>query len=109
MTDDPRIGRRRMEDSYSIAGDDPLERIMLSMRSQARMYPGIELPSRMQLALAYRALADHTLLMAALEFSREAEDRFWPEATSLGRFFHALADKAADTFVGDARGQGEQP
>lgn len=47
--------------------------------------------TELQVALVCRALADHTLLMQALNFHRP-DDGIWPEATSLGRFFHHLAD-----------------
>ena len=44
-----------------------------------------------QVALVCRALADHTLIQEAMKFA--PDDGPWPVATSIGRFFHAMADE----------------
>lgn len=47
--------------------------------------------SEVQVALVCRALADHTLIQAAMKYA--PDDGPWPAATSIGRFFHHLADE----------------
>lgn len=43
-----------------------------------------------QVAAVLHGLADHTALLAALDYS-QPEDGYWPEATSLGRWLHDTA------------------
>jgi hypothetical protein len=49
------------------------------------------LPTREQVSLVLRALADHTSITEALEH-RPDPDSPWPHATSLGRWYHDVAD-----------------
>lgn len=66
------------------------------MRSQdverAVVFTGLT-PS--QVAAVLHGLADHTALMAALDYSKP-EDGYWPEATSLGRWLHDTANQLED-------------
>ncbi len=46
-----------------------------------------------QVAVVVRALADHTMIMDALQHRPDPKSP-WPQATSLGRWFHDVADQA---------------
>jgi hypothetical protein len=77
-----------------VGGVDAVYRLDQQIANYARLHPDIPHPYAEQVSMVLRALADHTLLMQALEFDR-SESR-WPEATSVGRFLHALADRFDD-------------
>ena len=81
-----------------VAGEAASERLMRSL--DYRLAGGIPRLSREQVAVVLHALADHTALTAALDYSKP-EDGYWPEATSLGRWLHDTADQleACWTFV----------
>ncbi len=57
-----------------------------------RLHPDAEPITDSQLAVVLHALADHTALLAALDY-RPPADGHWPQATSLGRWFHDTADQ----------------
>ena len=48
-----------------------------------------------QVAAVLHGLADHTALMAALDYAKP-NDGYWPEATSLGRWLHDTANQLED-------------
>jgi hypothetical protein len=68
------------------------DRLLAAIRNRQREGLQKAQVSDAQVALVARALADHTLLQAALRY-RPDETSPWPYATSLGRFFHHLADE----------------
>jgi hypothetical protein len=76
-----------------IGGMDAAERLRTQVAAQARRFPGVPLPTDQQLAVVLHALADHTALVAALNFDRSGA---WPDATSVGRFLHAWGDRFED-------------
>lgn len=51
--------------------------------------------TREQVAVVLHALADHTALMAALNYRRD-DTSPWPESVSLGRWFHDTANDLED-------------
>ncbi len=53
------------------------------------------LPTDEQIALMFRALADHTAIMQALHFDPDPTSP-WPQATSLGRWYLAMRDAFKD-------------
>lgn len=70
------------------------ERLRRAIEVRRREWSNEVQVSDAQVALVCRAFADHTLLMQALKF--DVSDGPWPEATSLGRFFHYMADEFKD-------------
>ena len=74
-----------------IGDQDAHDRLRRAVDNEARMFPGVPAPTDVQVAMVLHALADHTLLMVALQH-RHDEDSYWPEALSVGRFAHDLAD-----------------
>lgn len=80
-----------------VAGEPAADRLMRSL--DYRMHPGTEPVTRDQVAVVLHALADHTAIMAALDHRRD-DDSPWPEALSVGRWFHDVADQL-DRIAGD--------
>lgn len=78
-------------DPWLIAGDDPRLRLLTAMREEAVRYPGVPLPSSAQTAILLHALADHTMMVDAVLF--DPDPTHAPEATSVGRWMHALGDE----------------
>ena len=74
-------------------GQDIVEYIMSTIIQESRLYGGIPLPSREQIALVIRAMRMHTLLEYASrydfsELSKPNEiTKFFPTISSIGRFF----------------------
>ena len=66
------------------------ERLMQQISYQQRRIDE-PLPSRRQVAMVLHALADHTAIMSALQHRRD-ETTPWPEAISIGRWLHDVAD-----------------
>lgn len=59
-----------------------------------RLYPNTERLTRAQVAVVMHALADHTAIQAAMTYDPPRDDTYpWPVATSIGRWFHAVADE----------------
>ncbi len=77
------------ERTWTIGGDDPADRLIAAVRREA--WRGGQPPSPDQIAMVLHALADHTSLMQALDWSREPGGD-WPAATSVGRWLHAYGD-----------------
>lgn len=69
------------------------ERVRQSVLNRQRefLHSGVEV-SDAQISLVMRSLADHTLIQQGLNFHVD-EKSPWTRATSLGRFFHHLADE----------------
>lgn len=76
----------------TVSGEAAGVRLMRSL--DYRLSPNVQPLDEAQVAVVCRALADHTAIMAAMEFERLADaTNFWPEATSMGRWLHAVADQ----------------
>lgn len=73
-----------------VVGEPAADRLLRSL--DYRRHPGAEALTREQVAIVLHALADHTALTAALEYRRDPSNP-WPEATSLGRWFHEMGDQ----------------
>lgn len=72
-----------------VAGEPASERLMRRLDNRLIDTP---LPSREQVALVLHALADHTAIMAMLEHRPDPTSP-WPQATSVGRWFHDVGDE----------------
>jgi hypothetical protein len=53
------------------------------------------MPTRRQVAMVMHALADHTAIMTALKHRPDPTSP-WPEATSIGRWFHDVGNDLED-------------
>ena len=78
-----------------VAGQPADERIIQSLDNRITNEPK---PIRKQVAMVLHALADHTAILAMLAHRPDPTSP-WPEATSIGRWFHdvghLLEDKEA--------------
>jgi len=72
------------------------DRIMRSLDNRITREPK---PTRKQVAMVLHALADHTAIMSALEHRPDPTSP-WPQATSMGRWFHDVGDDLEDRFWG---------
>lgn len=72
-----------------VCGEPASVRLMRSL--DYRLHPGARKLTLDEVAVVLRALADHTAITDALRWSPPA-DGLWPEATSMGRWFHDVAD-----------------
>lgn len=81
----------------NIGGVDAVVRLRGSIDHAGRRYAGVPVPTDAQVAMVLHALADHTAIQLALHFDRDwvagQDSSPWPEATSVGRFLHALGDR----------------
>lgn len=77
-----------------VAGQDAGERIMSNL--DPRRFSGVPKPTSQQVAMVLHAMADHTAIMKMLSY-RPDETSPWPEATSIGRWFHDVGDSLEDT------------
>lgn len=73
-----------------VAGESAIDRLMRSL--DYRLTPDTPRLSRQQVAVVLHALADHTAIQAALQWRRD-DTSPWPEALSMGRWFHDVADQ----------------
>lgn len=71
------------------------ERIFQSLTARDRMYGGSANVSRYDVACVLKALADNTLIMEMMAHKPD-DTSPWPEAISVGRWFHDAADKLFD-------------
>lgn len=71
------------------------DRIFQSLKARDSMYGGSKDVSKYDVACVLKALADHTLIMEMIEHRPDPSSP-WPEATSVGRWFHDAADKLFD-------------
>lgn len=76
-----------------VVGEDAGERIMRNLDNRR---VGVPKPSREQVALVLHALADHTVIMKMLRHRPDPTSP-WPEATSMGRWFHDVGDSLEDS------------
>lgn len=76
-----------------VAGQDAGERLMQSLQHRVgQIVPnGTDMPTEKQVAAVLHALADHTSIMEALKHRPDPTSP-WLEATSVGRWFHDVAD-----------------
>jgi hypothetical protein len=79
-----------MHGHITVGGMDVVDRLRHSLAAEARLYEGERPLTDRQLAMVMHALADHTLIQAAMAY--DTSQTPWPEATSIGRFFHAVGD-----------------
>lgn len=73
-----------------VAGEAMSKRLMRSL--DYRLHPDMPRLTPEQVAVVMHALADHTAIQEALRYSVD-HDGPWPFATSIGRWFHAIADQ----------------
>jgi hypothetical protein len=73
-----------------VAGEAAGDRLMRSI--DYRLSPGARQLTREEVAVVLHALADHTAIVAAIAYN-QPDDGHWPQATSLGRWFHDTADQ----------------
>lgn len=73
-----------------VVGQPAADRLMDAL--DYRLHPQARQLTRDEVAVVLHALADHTALLAALDYSRPT-DGHWPEATSVGRWLHDTADQ----------------
>lgn len=78
----------------TVAGEPAADRLMRSLDYRLSD-PGMPRVSPQQVAVVLHALADHTALMAALDYRRDDASP-WPESLSLGRWLHDTADDLRD-------------
>ena len=77
------------------------------MRSLDNRLTGEPKPTRLQVAMVLRAMADHTAIMEMVKYDRmgrepQGEDpaketKWWPTETSIGRWFHAVSAQLEDS------------
>jgi hypothetical protein len=79
--------------NLDVAGEHAGDRLMKQVRYYSRnaIPDGVEAPTEKQVAVVLHALADHTAIMEALKH-RVDPDSPWPQANSIGRWFHDVAD-----------------
>lgn len=75
-----------------VAGEPAGARLLRYLENECRFLTQAEPPTTAQVAAVLHALADHTAIMAALAY-RPDDTSPWPEATSMGRWFHDTADQ----------------
>lgn len=76
-----------------VAGGKATDRLMASL--DARRFDGVAKPNKQQVAMVLHALADHTAIEAML-VHRPDPSSPWPQATSVGRWFHDVGDALED-------------
>lgn len=86
-----------------VAGQPAGERIMKHLDNRLTQAPK---PTPLQVAMVLRSMADHTAIMEMTRYDRmgkapQGEDptketAYWPTETSIGRWFHAVADQLED-------------
>jgi hypothetical protein len=74
----------------AVCGESAADRLWRSL--DYRLSPTTPGLTRNQVAIVLHALADHTAITEALRYRRD-ESSPWPEANSLGRWFHDTADQ----------------
>ncbi len=72
-----------------VAGEPAADRLMRSLDN--RRFDGEIKPSKEQVSMVLHALADHTAIMEMLKHRPDPTSP-WQEATSVGRWFHDVAD-----------------
>lgn len=72
-----------------VSGGNATDRLMQSLDNRRTGEPK---PSKLQVAMVLHALADHTAIMKMLKHRPDPTSP-WPEATSIGRWFHDVADE----------------
>lgn len=84
--------------AWTVAGEHPAQRLLRTQDVQRGSLRGDGPPTPLQVAAVLHGLADHTHILHMLKVADEgylvnpAEELPWPGATSLGRYFHGLAD-----------------
>ena len=82
-------------------GEDAADRIMKALDNRMTGEPK---PTRKQVGMVLHALADHTAIMEMVQFDRSdkwhpgQEEKLWPTETSIGRWFHRVADDLEDKY-----------
>lgn len=73
-----------------VAGQNATDRLMGSLDS--RRFNNTPKPNAKQVAMVLHALADHTAIMEMLKHRPDPTSP-WPDATSIGRWFHDVGDE----------------
>jgi hypothetical protein len=84
-------------------GENAADRIMKALDNRLTGEPK---PTRKQVGMVLNALADHTAIMEMCQLDRlehigsnkGQETKYWPTETSIGRWFHAVADDLEGRF-----------
>lgn len=86
-----------MRKTPTVAGEPAARRLMRNL--DYRLSPSTQPLDEDQVAVVLRALADHTALVEALAFEVPEDGVLpWPEAHSVGRWLHAVADQLDQHF-----------
>jgi len=80
-----------------VAGVPASERLMQQVNYRRR-YTDTGVITPQQVAVVLHALADHTAIMTMLDH-RLDETSPWPEATSIGRWFHDVGNELEEEVV----------
>lgn len=83
-----------------VAGQPAADRLLQQIQQEART--GGTPPTPTQVAIVLHALADHTAIQAALTHRPDPTSP-WPAATSVGRWFHDVADQITDQITDEAQ------
>lgn len=79
------------QDPWMVGDIDAWVRLRRQLLRECQ-WQGVQPPEPRQVAAVLHAMADHTAIMQALARFRPEDTSFWPEATAIGRWFHALGD-----------------
>lgn len=77
-----------------VAGQPAADRLMAAL--DYRLSPGTQRLTRDQVAVVLHALADHTAIQAALAYRVDPSSP-WPQATSMGRWYHDVGDQLGNS------------
>lgn len=78
--------------TVKVAGQNATDRLMGQVKDQTRRLDLQAAPTAYQVAMVLHALADHTAIMEALKHRPDPTSP-WPEANSIGRWFHDVGDE----------------
>lgn len=83
-----------MSNAGKVSDQEAADRLMRQIGYEKRRIKE-PVPTRGQVAMVMHALADHTAIMAALNHRPDPTSP-WPEATSIGRWFHDVGNDLED-------------
>jgi hypothetical protein len=85
-----------------VAGQNATDRLMGQLDNRITGEPK---PTKKQVAMVLHALADHTAIMTMLEHRPDPTSP-WPQANSVGRWFHDVGHELEDEVFVAERGNG---
>lgn len=80
-----------MSQNIEVAGQPAADRILANVKQRARELESSGEITPYQVGIVLKALADHTAIMAMIAHRPDPTSP-WPEATSIGRWFHDVGD-----------------